>query len=125
MKRSTTSGLCGRGKCLDKRRSNPGRTWRGNLSIPPHTPPLVRKLFEIANRDKTLLCEIAERAGLKRGTIKDWRHKSNPSVPNLQAAFNALGYELVVRPIREDVGVLPSLTQNGCDAPTEHVEVSA
>ncbi|MCO5059666.1 MAG: helix-turn-helix transcriptional regulator [Rhizobiaceae bacterium] len=79
-----------------------GTRWRGKLPIPHHTHPLVRRLFQEMNRQKTTLTEVAERAGIRRGTISDWRYRYTPRVSDLDAAFNVLGLELSVRPKRED-----------------------
>jgi hypothetical protein len=79
-----------------------GLRWRGQLDIPRGAHPLVRRLFEEANRQQTTLTEIAERAGLRRGTIGQWGRKNNPRVHDLEAALNVLGYGLVVRPMRDD-----------------------
>jgi DNA-binding phage protein len=79
-----------------------GTRWRGKLPIPRHTHPLVRRLFQELNRQKTTITEIADRAGFRRGTISDWRYRSEPRVSDLDAALNVLGLELTVRPKRED-----------------------
>lgn len=77
-----------------------GTRWRGKLPIPQHAHPLVRRLIEEANEQKTTLTEIAERAGLRPGTVSDWRYSRAPTVPNLIAAFNVLGLDLSVVPRR-------------------------
>lgn len=71
-----------------------GTRWRGKLPIPEHAHPLVRRLIEEANRQKTTLTEIANRAGHRRGTLSDWRYRREPRVGSLVAAFNVLGFEL-------------------------------
>jgi len=78
-----------------------GTRWRGKLPIPHHTHPLVRRLFQEMNRQKTTLTEVAERAGMPRSTISNWRYCHTPRVSDLDAALNVLGLELSVRPKRE------------------------
>lgn len=73
-----------------------GLRWRGKLDIPKHAHPLVRRLFEEANRQQTTLTEISERAGLRRGTMGQWGRKHNPRIDQLEAALNVLGLRLVV-----------------------------
>lgn len=73
-----------------------GTRWRGQIPIPPHAHPLVRRLIECANEQKTTLSEMAERAGQSPKTISDWRYRSTPSLANFEAALNAIGYELKI-----------------------------
>ena len=78
-----------------------GTRWRGKLPIPHHTHPLVRRLFREMNREMTTLTEVAERAGMPRSTISEWRYRYTPRVSDLDAALNVLGLELCIRPKRE------------------------
>lgn len=70
------------------------RRWRGRIPVPPHAYPLVRRLVEEANRQKTTLTEIADRTGIRRETLSDWRYRRLPRVDLLEAAANVLGLEL-------------------------------
>lgn len=79
-----------------------GTRWRGKLPIPHHTHPLVRRLFREMNRQMTTLTEVAERAGIRRETISEWRYRYTPRVSDLDAALNVLGLELTVKSRRED-----------------------
>lgn len=74
-----------------------GTRWRGKLPVPPHAHPLVRQLVEILNDEDTTLTEVAERAGMRRGTISDWRYRRQPTLSAFDAALNVLDYELVIR----------------------------
>lgn len=67
------------------------------LSIPQKAHPLVRSLFETMNKEQLGLKDLAERVGLSVNTIKCWRVKNNPRIGDLQACFNALGHDIVVR----------------------------
>lgn len=78
-----------------------GTRWRGKLPIPRHVHPLVRRLFVEMNQQKTTLTEVADRAGIRRGTVSDWRYRYTPRVADLDAALNVLGLELSVRSKRE------------------------
>lgn len=78
-----------------------GSRWRGKLPIPEHAHPLVRRLFIEMNRQQTTITEVAKRAGLRRGTISDWRYRKVPYLPHIIAAFNVIDYDLVVRAVKE------------------------
>ena len=88
---------------MSKLHDGRGKQWRGRLSIPSNCHPLVRQLFEIANRERATMKEIAGRAGMvPYQTLSNWRYGSSPQLQNFEAALNALGYKLRVVPIRED-----------------------
>lgn len=76
-----------------------GKHWRGRLSVPDGCHPLVRQLFEIANEQRATMKEIAGRAGMvPYATLSNWRYGNCPQLQNFEAALNALGYELHIRP---------------------------
>lgn len=79
-----------------------GTRWRGKLPIPRHVHPLVRRLFVEMNAQQTTLTEVAERAGIRRETISEWRYRYTPRVADLDAAMHVLGLELCARPKRTD-----------------------
>lgn len=58
--------------------------------------PLVRRLFLEMNAQRCSAQLLAERAGVNRNVIKDWRTRTVPNVRNLQAALNVLGLELKI-----------------------------
>jgi transcriptional regulator with XRE-family HTH domain len=58
---------------------------------------LVRRFFEEANKQLTTMQEIADRSGLRRVTISEWRTSKNPTIVSFQAALNVLGLELCIR----------------------------
>lgn len=74
-----------------------GLRWRGKLPIPARAHPLVREFVQHANEQQTTLKEIAERGGIRRGTIGAWFYKCTPRVDYLEAALNVLGLELCIR----------------------------
>lgn len=94
-----------------------GTRWRGQIPIPSHAHPLVRRLIEIANEQMTTLSEVGERAGQSPKTISNWRYRSVPRLDNFEACLNAMGYELIVREMKNrdkspelarDVGIGPT-----------------
>lgn len=72
------------------------------LSVPSHAHPLVRHMFEEMNRQQIGLLDLAERSGVNRNTIKDWKGRSIPQVHNLAACFTVLGMELTTRRARDE-----------------------
>lgn len=73
-----------------------GTRWRGKIPIPPHAHPLIRQLVRRANQEMTTLSEIADRAGMPRATISDWRYSRMPRLDNFEAALNAMGLKLAI-----------------------------
>jgi len=67
------------------------------LSIPHHAHPLVRRTFEEMNHQRIGILDMADRTGVNKNTINDWKNRSNPQVQNLDACFAALGLQLTLR----------------------------
>ena len=78
-----------------------GDRWRGRIPIPAGCHPLVRMLIAECNTQGTTISEIAERSGVSRGTITGWRYTSTPSLENLIACFNVLGFDLVAVEVKK------------------------
>lgn len=68
------------------------------LSCPKSAHPLVRRLFAEMNHQQIGVLDMAERSGINKNTLKDWRTRSVPRVPDLEACWTVLGFEL--RPAR-------------------------
>ncbi len=67
------------------------------LSSPSKANPLVRKLFDEMNAQQIGILDMAERSGINKNTLKDWRTRTVPTVDNLQACLSVLGYELTFK----------------------------
>ena len=67
------------------------------LTIPHHAHPLVRRMFEEMNHQRIGILDMADRTGVNKNTINDWKNRSNPQVQNLDACFAALGLQLTLR----------------------------
>lgn len=75
------------------------RRWRGRIPIPKRVHPLVRRFFEILNEEHTTIAEVAERSGIRRVTLSEWRYKRTaPHLTLMIAAFQCVGYDL--RPVK-------------------------
>lgn len=76
--------------------------WRGpKFKIPTGVDPMVRFLFEEMHRQQCTDEELQKRTGINCRTFYHWRASSQPTVGNLQACLNALGFELTVRRKRD------------------------
>lgn len=66
---------------------------------PPHPAvhPTVRLMQEAIERSGMSLLEVATRAGYYPQTLYSWRMgHTTPSLPDLEAVFNAAGYNLSI-----------------------------
>lgn len=66
------------------------------ISIPEHCHPLVALLYTEIRDGNFTLAGVAQCAGVPLDTLMGWRKKHNPDLINLEACFNALGYELTI-----------------------------
>ena len=64
-----------------------------------HADPLVRQLFTSIAEHQVALEDLAVQTGVGMTTISRWRKNRMPAIHNLNAVFNALGYQLYVTPI--------------------------
>ena len=69
------------------------------LKIPDHAHPLVRRLFEIMAEQQIGVVAMAEKSGVNKNTLKDWRCRSVPSVANIDACLNVMGYRLTIEEV--------------------------
>ena len=67
------------------------------IDNPYNMHPLVSELFATAHQRGVSIPAIAARAGFAPKTLYDWRTRTNPTVPNLEACLNVLGLELAIR----------------------------
>lgn len=59
--------------------------------------PLVREMFDLLRETGLTLAALSDKAGLSRGTVVRWTEYHSPTVTSLDAALNAMGYELAIR----------------------------
>ncbi|QIG67446.1 hypothetical protein EVB39_117 [Rhizobium phage RHph_TM3_3_9] len=72
-----------------------------SLTVPARAHPLVRLLFEKMNHEQIGVLDMAERSGVNKNTLKDWRTRTAPTVDNIEACFNVVGLTLTVKRIPE------------------------
>lgn len=61
------------------------------LKVPERCHPLVRRLFEEMNKQQIGLLDLAERSGVNKNTIHDWKTRSMPHLHNIEACYTVLG----------------------------------
>lgn len=60
--------------------------------------PLVKRLWQEMNDQRVSQEDVAERAGVSSSGMRKWRNGSrSPSLCDLEACFNVLGLDVVVR----------------------------
>lgn len=62
----------------------------------PHAHPLVRQLIDLQNKHEVSSIQLAVGIGISYAGVHAWRQRNNPELQSIIAAFNYLGYELVV-----------------------------
>lgn len=61
--------------------------------------PLLQELFDIAWKQGTRQQDIAAAARVSPGAVQNWKKgKADPTLRNLEAVADVLGYELVLKP---------------------------
>lgn len=73
------------------------RTVYRKVSIPEHCHPLVTNLFLEMRRQCLGVVDMADKSGVNKNTLKDWRTRTMPRIADLEACYNVLGLELVAR----------------------------
>ena len=58
--------------------------------------PFVKFLFAQMYHEGITTLELSKRTGICRDTIKGWRTKSTPRLMDMEAALNAIGFELKI-----------------------------
>lgn len=58
--------------------------------------PLVRFIFEEMHRQQIHECDVSERVGYHRDTLRRWRTHHQPRVVDLEAVLDFLGYRLKI-----------------------------
>ena len=64
------------------------------VSIPERCNPWVRTLFEEMRYQRIGVLDMAERTGINKNTLKDWRTRTVPRITDLEACYNVLGFTL-------------------------------
>ena len=70
-------------------------------TVPDHAHPLVRLLFEELRTQQIPMYDLCRRSGLSINTVINWRSSNAPGLINIEAALNAVGYDLIAVPTKE------------------------
>ena len=71
------------------------------IKPPDRAHPLVRQMFDEMNEQQCSQQTMSERSGINKNTFRSWRTKAVPRIDDLEACLNVLGFEIVVRPIKD------------------------
>lgn len=72
------------------------------LKIPTNTHPLVKNLFEEMNHQQIGITDMADRSGVNKNTITDWKRRCMPSLANIDACYHVLGLKLQVENVSQE-----------------------
>lgn len=70
------------------------------LKISAHSHPLVRELYEVMNEEEMGVLELSDRSGINKNTLKDWKHRTVPTITNIEAAGSCVGLKLIWKKVR-------------------------
>lgn len=56
----------------------------------------MKKMFDSMNHQQIGVLDLADRSGVNKNTIRDWRTRTVPTVDNFLACLNVLGLKLVI-----------------------------
>lgn len=69
---------------------------KGISRAKPGAHRAVKFLFEEMNRQQISAADLSDRGGPHNKTIQRWRLDRDPTISNLEAALNVLGFELKI-----------------------------
>lgn len=72
------------------------------VNIPTSGHRAIIDFYRIAVETGASLTEISRQSGLSIANFQHWRCSRSPSVVNLEAALNVMGYGLFVRPLEDE-----------------------
>lgn len=73
------------------------RRYRPPIVVPDKGHSFVRQLWHRIAVEQTNAEEVAKRAGVHPTTIRAWRTKRAPRLPDIEAVIQALGGRIVIR----------------------------
>ena len=69
---------------------------RSTLNRITNNNEIVRFLFEEMHKQQIHECDMSERVGFHRDTLRKWRLRHQPRVNDIEACLDFLGYKLKV-----------------------------
>jgi hypothetical protein len=79
-------------------RFRPRRKNNRVVSIPARVAPHVRLVFSEMARQVRSYDDLEAASGIRRASVKAWRHKNRPGLESLEAVLGALGWHFVAVP---------------------------
>ena len=79
---------------LDKGRG--AARYAGKLKVPDNAPGLVRDLYELMNKHKLLVGDVAEGSGVSKKAVSEWRYRRSPTLQSFEAVLGNIGYRLQI-----------------------------
>jgi DNA-binding phage protein len=79
-------------------------TKKRQFQLPCNTHPLIQQLADIISASPYSVSALGRTAGVGNKTIHGWFRRHNPSIHNLDAVLNVLGYRLTVVAIENGDG---------------------
>lgn len=70
--------------------------------VPQNSHPLVKLLFVEMNAQQLTMKELAERSGVRRETIRQWKTRANPLLTHVDACLNVLGVRIIAAEMDDD-----------------------
>lgn len=70
------------------------------IGVPDRAHPLIKRLFQEMAAQQAGVVEMAGKSGVNKNTLKDWRTRGNPRLADLEACFNVLGFDIIVKEIK-------------------------
>jgi hypothetical protein len=81
------------------RRAPKPKPRRMTVSIPERAGPHVRLAFAEMARQGINYDEMESRSGILRAIQKAWRYKNVPTLQNIEATMNVLGFDFILIPV--------------------------
>ncbi len=70
------------------------------ISIPHKCHPLMRSMWQAIHQRGITYRELSRLSGVDTHTIRNWRNGTSPTIANLEAVLNVVGFKLAVHYIK-------------------------
>jgi hypothetical protein len=84
-------------------RYTPRPGYRRTVTVPSGVGPHVRLVFSEMARTRRTYDEVEAASGIRRPTVKAWRHKNAPGLESLESVLNCLGFHFIAVPAHVEV----------------------
>ncbi len=70
------------------------------ISMPRKCHPLLRPMWQAIQQRGISYNELSKISGVDAHTIRNWRNGTSPTISNLEAVLNVVGFKLAVQYIK-------------------------